>query len=92
MENKKLYRSTKDRKFMGVCGGLAEYFNIDATLIRVLWAVLSICAALGIVAYIVCCFVIPEEPTNTNYNYTGYNNGTDNNQYTGYDNNYDNRQ
>lgn len=60
MNCKKLYRSITDRKLMGVCGGMAEYFNIDSTLIRVLWVILALCGAVGIAAYIICCFIIPE--------------------------------
>ena len=59
---KKLYRSKTDKKIAGICGGLAKYLNIDVTLIRVLWAVVSICAGAGLLAYIICAFVIPEEP------------------------------
>ena len=58
---KKLYRSKTDKKLVGVCGGIAKYFSIDPTVVRVLWALLSLCSV-GIIAYIVCAFVIPEEP------------------------------
>ena len=85
--NKKLYRSVSDKKLAGVCGGIAEYFGLDATLIRVGWALVSLflgagvaeyfnidptvvrvawaLASLftaGILAYVVCAFVIPEKP------------------------------
>ena len=59
---KKLYRSRKDRKLVGVCAGLANYFALDPVLVRVLWAVISIFYGAGILAYIVCAFLIPEEP------------------------------
>ena len=59
---KKLYRSKSERVLVGVCGGIAEYFNIDPTVVRVAWAVTSIFAFAGVVAYIVCAFVIPEKP------------------------------
>lgn len=61
---KKLYRVKQDRKLAGVCGGIAEYLNMDPTVIRVLWAIISACAGAGIIAYIVCAFVIPEKPDN----------------------------
>ena len=61
---KKLYRSAADRKLAGVCGGIAKYLNIDPTVIRVLWAIVSLFAFIGVVAYIICAFIIPEEPTN----------------------------
>ena len=59
---KKLYRSKANRMLVGVCGGVAEYFNIDPTVIRVIWAVASLFAFAGVVAYVVCAFVIPEKP------------------------------
>ena len=59
---KKLYRSKTDKKIAGVCGGMAKYFGIDPTLIRLLWALAIVCAGAGLLAYIVCAFVIPEEP------------------------------
>ena len=62
--NKKLYRSVSDKKIAGVCGGLADYLNIDATIIRVVWALLSI-GGPGLLAYLICALVIPEKPDNT---------------------------
>lgn len=61
---KKLYRSKSDRKLSGVCGGIAAYFNIDSTLVRLAWALISFFSASipGILIYIVCAFVIPDEP------------------------------
>ena len=61
---KKLYRSTTDKKLAGVCGGVAKYLNMDPTVIRVLWALISLFAFAGVVAYIICAFLIPEEPSN----------------------------
>ena len=55
---KKLTRSNRDRKLCGVCGGIADYFGLDATLIRVVWALCCLFGA-GIVAYLVCAVVIP---------------------------------
>jgi phage shock protein PspC (stress-responsive transcriptional regulator) len=60
---KKLYRSRTDRKLVGVCGGIAKYFDIDPTLVRVGWVVVSLMAGSGILAYIVCALIIPEDPT-----------------------------
>lgn len=58
---KKLFRSSTDRKICGVCGGIAEYFNIDSTLVR-LGVVLLSCLALGtgVLAYIIAAIVMPE--------------------------------
>ena len=61
---KKLYRSTSDRKLCGVCAGFAEYFNIDPTIVRIIWAVTSFFAFAGVVAYVVCALIIPEKPDN----------------------------
>ena len=58
---KKLYRSKSNRVIAGVCGGVAEYLNVDVTVVRVLWALASICTA-GLIAYIICAFLIPEKP------------------------------
>lgn len=59
---KKLYRSRTDKKVAGVCAGLAKYLNIDVTLIRLIWALVVICGGAGLLAYLVCALVIPEEP------------------------------
>ena len=61
---KKLYRSKSSRMLVGVCGGIAEYFNIDPTVVRVIWAIASVLGLAGVIAYIVCAFVIPEKPDN----------------------------
>ena len=50
------------RKIGGVCAAFANYFDLDVTLIRIVWLVCLICAGVGAVAYIVCWIVIPEEP------------------------------
>jgi phage shock protein C len=64
---KKLYRSKKDRKLAGVCGGIAEYFDLDATLVRLGWVVLTFMSGLfpGIIGYIIAAIIIPEEETKT---------------------------
>ena len=59
--NKKLYRSKKDKQLAGVCGGLAEYINIDVTVVRLIWVLLAVFGA-GILAYIICALIIPEKP------------------------------
>ena len=61
---KKLYRSQINKKIAGVCGGLAEYLNIDPTVVRLIWALVVLCAGAGVLAYIVCALVIPERPSN----------------------------
>jgi phage shock protein C len=61
-QTRKLYRSRTDRKLAGVCGGLAQYFNADATLIRVLFVVLALLGGPGLVIYLVLWIIVPEEP------------------------------
>lgn len=56
---KRLYRSQTNRVLAGICGGFAEYLNLDPTLIRVLWIFLTIFGGSGIVLYIIAYFVIP---------------------------------
>ena len=62
---KKLYRSKSNRVIVGVCAGVAEYFNIDPTVVRVIWAITSVFAFVGVVAYIACALIIPEKPDGT---------------------------
>lgn len=61
-EVKKLYRSREDRVFGGVCGGLAEYFALDSTLIRLLFVFFAFAGGPGFLAYIIMLFVVPEKP------------------------------
>ena len=58
--NKKLYRSKNDKKISGVCGGIAEYFGIDATIVRLLWVLAAFMNGLSVVAYVACVFIVPE--------------------------------
>lgn len=62
MEQKRLYRSRNQRMISGVCGGIAEYFNVDPTIIRLITVLLSFGAGSGVLAYIICAIVIPEAP------------------------------
>lgn len=59
---KRLVRSWTDRKIAGVCGGLADYFDLDPTLLRVIWVLLVLCAGTGLLAYIVMWIVVPSAP------------------------------
>jgi len=60
---KRLYRSRRDKVLGGVCGGLAEYFQIDPVLVRLLWVIFTLISmGLGIVAYIIAWIIVPEEP------------------------------
>jgi phage shock protein C len=59
---RKLYRSTSDRKLAGVCAGLAQYFNVDATLIRVLFVVLAVLGGSGLILYLALWIIVPKQP------------------------------
>lgn len=59
---KKLYKSKTDKKLCGVCGGLAEYFEIDTTIIRLAWVLAVVFAGAGILAYIIAAIVMPGKP------------------------------
>lgn len=63
MDNKpkRFYKITYGKKLCGVCGGIAEYFNIDPAIVRVLWAVLSLSFGTGILLYIICALVFPNK-------------------------------
>jgi len=60
--NKKLYRNTNNKMIAGVCSGLAEYINIDPTVVRVIWALLCL-TSIGLIAYLICALIIPEKPS-----------------------------
>ena len=62
MEKKRLHRIENGKMLAGVCGGIAEYFNVDPTLIRLLWVLLSLFVGCGIIAYILCAIIIPRKP------------------------------
>ena len=59
---KKLYKSNNDRKLVGVCSGIAEYFDIDPTIIRLAWVFGTLFAGAGIIAYIIAALIIPNKP------------------------------
>jgi len=59
---KRLVRPRAGRKIAGVCAGLGEYFDIDVTLVRVVWLVVLIMGGIGLVPYIIGWIVMPEEP------------------------------
>jgi phage shock protein C len=62
MGTRKLYRSTTDTVIAGVCGGLAEYFDIDPTIMRLIFVVLALAAGPGLLLYIIMCIVVPQNP------------------------------
>ena len=62
-ETRKLYRSRSNRQVGGVCGGLAQYFNLDATLIRILFVVLAVLGGSGLLIYVLLWIIVPNEPS-----------------------------
>ncbi len=61
-EIKKLYRSRKSRMIAGICGGIGEYFGVDPTIIRLVWALFTIASiGGGIILYLIAWIIIPEE-------------------------------
>ncbi len=57
---KRLYKSLVDKKVSGVCGGIAEYFNLDSTVVRLAWVLFTFLGGSGIIAYIVAALVMPK--------------------------------
>ncbi|RXZ84797.1 PspC domain-containing protein [Paenibacillaceae bacterium] len=83
---KKLYRSTRDKKLLGLCGGVAEMMNIDATLLRVLFIVAVVLSSGGLIlVYILAGLVVPKEPPYSGFGggYNPYSNPYDSSSYTG---------
>ena len=62
---KKLYKIQEGKIIDGVCGGIAEYLNLDPTVIRVIWAILSVWGGIGILAYLICALIMPRKPADT---------------------------
>ena len=59
---KTLYRSRENKALAGVCGGIGEYFNIDPTIVRILWVLFSFFYLIGVIVYIILAVVIPQNP------------------------------
>lgn len=79
--NKRLYRSTTDKKFAGVCGGIAEYFGIDSSIVRIVIALIAIFTAVVpcLIIYAIVAFILPESNGYTPYEEANGQNSTDNN-------------
>lgn len=60
--NRRIYKSSTDRMLCGVCGGVAEYFSVDPTLVRLGWVLFCALGGCGILAYIVAAIIIPDRP------------------------------
>ncbi len=61
MVEKKLYRSEYNRMIAGVCAGIAEYLDIDPTVIRLIWVLFTFFVGSGVLVYIIACLIIPNE-------------------------------
>ena len=62
MDKKRLYKTEgNDKKVCGVCGGIAEYFDVDPTLIRVAWVIAALCGSMGFWAYLICAVIMPKK-------------------------------
>lgn len=59
MEQKRLTKS-QNRMLAGVCGGVAEYFNIDPTVVRLIWAICILAGGTGVLAYVIAAIIMPE--------------------------------
>ena len=62
MEEKKLYKSNRNKMICGVCGGVGEFFGIDPTLVRLGWVVFCALGGSGIFAYIIAAVIVPKSP------------------------------
>ena len=60
--NKKLYKSSENQVLCGVCGGFAEYFGIDPTLVRLAWVLFCVLAGTGVLVYLIAALVMPQKP------------------------------
>ena len=59
---KRLYKDHSNQKLCGVCSGIAKYFDIDPTLVRLAWTLLVVFGGSGVLAYIICAIIFPDEP------------------------------
>ena len=59
--SKRIYKIRDQKKLCGVCAGVAEYFDLDPTLVRVLWAAISLGYGVGVIAYMICAVVFPDK-------------------------------
>ena len=58
---KRLYKSSTDKKVCGVCGGIANYFDVDPTVIRLAWIIFTLVGGSGLIAYIIAAIIMPDE-------------------------------
>ena len=58
---KRLYKSSTDKKVCGVCGGIANYFDVAPTVIRLIWVIFTLVGGSGLIAYIIAAIIMPDE-------------------------------
>jgi len=58
---KRLYKSSTDKKVCGVCVGIANYFDVDPTVIRLIWVIFTLVGGSGLIAYIIAAIIMPDE-------------------------------
>ena len=58
---KRLYKSSTDKKVCGVCGGIANYFDVDPTVIRLIWVIFTLAGGSGLIAYIIAAIIMPDD-------------------------------
>lgn len=58
---KRLYKSSTDKKVCGVCGGIANYFDVDPTVIRLIWVIFTLVGGSGLIAYIIAAIIMQDE-------------------------------
>lgn len=92
MSTKKIYRSRDDKMIGGVCGGIAEYFDVDSTIIRLALLLLFFARGIGLIVYIIAWIVIPEKPVSAETNSVDNRNveNTEGNSHYELDNNINN--
>lgn len=61
MKNKKLCKSSKQKMIFGICGGFSDYFNIDVTIVRLLFLILACIKGIGLILYLVCAIIMPSD-------------------------------
>jgi len=74
---KRLCKSSTNKVISGVCGGVAEYLNVDPTLVRIIWALFTFAGGSGIILYIICAVVMPNATINPPYDYPDHTNHSD---------------
>ncbi len=61
MKNKKLCKSSKQKMIFGICGGFSDYFNIDVTIVRLLFFILACIKGMGFLLYLICAIIMPSD-------------------------------